>query len=109
MLNSSESHGLVYSGEARRQDFSAQRVQLVKPLGGDTKGGTWARVVVSNHCGRMKIMMKVHELKSTYSDPINSCYVCLGLELTAMHCVLIVSELLTLQHIDIRLTSSRDA
>ena len=73
MLNSSESHDLVYSGEARRQDFIAQRVQLVKPLGGDTKGGTWARVVVSNHCVRTKIMMMVHELKSTYSDPIDSC------------------------------------
>ena len=54
-------------------------------------------------------MMKVQELKSTYSDPIDLCYVCLGIELTAMHCVLAVSELLTLQHIDIKLTSSHDA
>ena len=54
-------------------------------------------------------MMKVRELKSPYSDPIDLCYIGLGIELTAMHCVLAVSELLTLQHIDTRLTSSRDA
>ena len=50
MVNSSESHDLVYSGEARRKDLSAQKVHLIELLGADTKGGTWARLVVSG-CG----------------------------------------------------------
>lgn len=31
-------------------------------------------------------MMKVQELKSTYSDPINLRYVCLGIELLLVPC-----------------------
>ena len=65
--------------------------------------------MVSNHCVRIKIMMNVQELKSPYSDPFDPRYVCLGIESTTLHYFLAVSELLTLQHIDIRLTDSRDA
>lgn len=54
-------------------------------------------------------MMNVQELKSPYSDPFDPRYVCLGIESTTLHCFPAVSELLTLQHIDMRLTDVRHA